>query len=372
MLHQADDTQRWVLYGATGFTGRLILARSLDLGLRPVVAGRSPDKVAELAQAHGLEHAAASVDDADALTRMLTGKSLVLNAAGPFGETAVPVMEACLRTGTRYADIGGDVSVLQKQLILAEAFRQAGITAVLAVGFDVVPSDYAAKWAAFMKGSEPVDEIQLGLSLPVSMSRGSLRALVDDLHRGTLILRQGVLQRVRPLAHTAVFDYGRGPAMSLANTWGDLLTTPLTTGIQNVAVYFEATPAVRQAARLSELLAWPAKWKGVRSLLKLLVRFLPEGPDDQLRASQQATIVAHSLRRGEVVRKARIHTGDPYQFTASSAAKAVGRLLAAPQLAGMHSPASVLGDDFLDGLPGVVIELALQDGVETGAGVNAG
>jgi hypothetical protein len=63
-------------------------------------------------------------------------------------------------------------------------------------------------------------------------------------------------------------------------------------------VYFEATPAVRQAARLSELLAWPAKWRGVRALLKRLVRFLPEGPDDQLRASQQATIVAHLLRRG--------------------------------------------------------------------------
>ena len=365
-------SQRWVLYGATGFTGRLILARALDLGLRPVVAGRSPAKVAELAQAHGLAHAAASLDDADALARMLAGKSLVLNAAGPFGETAVPVMEACLRTGTHYADIGGDVSVLQRQFTLTEAFRQAGITAVLAVGFDVVPTDYAAKWTALIQGSEPADELQLGLSLPVNMSRGSLRALVDDLHRGTLILRQGVLQRVRPLAHTAVFDYGRGPAMSLANTWGDLLTAPLTTGIQNVAVYFEATPAVRQAARLSELLAWPAKWRGLRSLLKRLVRFLPEGPDDRLRASQQATIVAHLLRRGEVVRKVRIHTGDPYQFTAFSAAKAVGRLLAAPQPAGMHSPASVLGDDFLDGLPGVVIEPALQDGVVTGAGVGAG
>ena len=79
-MSQTDDVLRWVLYGATGFTGRLILARALDLGLRPVVAGRSPAKVAELAQAHGLAHAAASVDDADALTGMLAGKSLVLNA----------------------------------------------------------------------------------------------------------------------------------------------------------------------------------------------------------------------------------------------------------------------------------------------------
>jgi short subunit dehydrogenase-like uncharacterized protein len=255
---QTDDVPRWVLYGATGFTGRLILARARA---RPAAdgGGTIARQGGRAAQAHGLAHVAASVDDADALTRMLAGKSLVLNAAGPFGETAIPVMEACLRTGTHYADIGGDVSVLQKQFTLADAFRQAGITAVLAVGFDVVPTDYAAKWTAPIQGREPADALQLGLSLPVSMSRGSLSALVDDLHRGTFILRQGVLQRVRPLAHTAVFDYGRGPAVSLANTWGDLLTAPLTTGIQNVAVYFEATPAVRQAARLSELLASLAK-----------------------------------------------------------------------------------------------------------------
>jgi len=357
-MNQIDDVQPWVLYGATGFTGRLILARALELGLRPVVAGRSPDKVAELAQSHGLERGAASVDDADTLTQMLSGRSLVLNAAGPFGETAVPVMEACLRTGACYVDIGGDVSVLQKQFKLADAFKQNGIAAVLAVGFDVVPTDYAAKWVAFDQGApvDGADEIQLGLSLPVSMSRGSTRAMIDDLHEGTLILRQGVLQRVRPLAHTAIFDYGQGPAVSLANTWGDLLTAPLTTGIQNVAEYFEATPAVRQAARLSELLAGPAKWKGVRSFLKRLVRFLPEGPDDPLRASQQATIVAHLLRHGEVIRKIRIRTGDPYQFTAASAAKAVQRLLAAQELAGIQSPASALGDDFLSGLPGVLIE----------------
>jgi short subunit dehydrogenase-like uncharacterized protein len=353
-----DDARHWVLYGATGFTGRLILARALDLGLRPVIAGRSPDKVAELAREHGLEHVAARVHDAGALTRMLRGRSLVLNAAGPFGETAVPMMEACLSTGTRYVDIGGDVSVLQKQLALAEPFRQKGIAAVLAVGFDVVPTDYAARWMALDRGRliTGADEIQLGLSLPMSMSRGSLKATVDELHQGTLILRNGVLERVRPLHHTAFFDYGNGPIMSLANTWGDLLTAPLTTGIRNVAIYFEGTPEVRQAARLSELLGGLARWKAVRSILKRLVHLLPEGPDDRARTSRQATIVAHLLCRGEVIRRTCIRTGDPYEFTAASAASAVQRLIAARDIVGVQTPASVLGDDFLCGLPGVSTE----------------
>jgi len=350
--------QRWVLYGAYGFTGRLILDYAIALGLRPVVAGRSPEKLAETARAHGLEHVAASVDDADALTRMLGGARLVLNAAGPFGATAVPLMHACLKTGTRYVDIGGDVSVLEKQLELAEAFERARIAAVLAVGFDVVPTDYAAKWVAFDDGKlvDGAEEIRLGLSLPLSMSRGSARAFVDEVHQGTLITRDGALRRVRPLAHTSMFDYGSGPSVSLANTWGDLLTAPLTTGIQNVSVYFEATSAVRQAARLSELIAGPARWAWARALLKWLVRFQTEGPDEQLRTSQHTTVVAHLLSRGEVIRTIRLRTGDPYEFTGASAAKAVQRLLAAHDVVGLRTPASVLGDDFLAGLPGVSIE----------------
>ena len=357
-MHESNDAHRWVLYGAYGFTGRLILDQALALGLRPVVAGRSADKIGEMARTHGLEQCVASMDDADALTQMLRGARLVLNAAGPMGETAVPLMQACLSAGSRYVDIGGDVSVLRKQLELAGAFQQARIAAVLAVGFDVVPTDYAAKWVAFDEGKLVVgaDEIRLGLSLPLSMSRGSARAFVDEVHQGTLVLRNGTLERVRPRTHIWVFDYGNGPVVSLANTWGDLLTTPLTTGLQNVSVYFEATSSVRQAARLSELIAGPARWAWARSLLKWLVGLQAEGPDEELRISQHATVVAHLLGHGEVIRRIRIRTGDPYEFTGACAAKAVQRLLDVPDLVGIRTPASILGDDFLDGLPGVSIE----------------
>ena len=191
-MHESNDAHRWVLDGAYGFTAAGFRIEALALGLRPVVAGRSADKIGEMARTHGLEQCVASMDDADALTQMLRGARLVLNAAGPMGETAVPLMQSCLSAGARYVDIGGDVSVLRKQLELAGAFQQARIAAVLAVGFDVVPTDYAAKWVAFDEGKLVVgaDEIRLGLSLPLSMSRGSARAFVDEVHQGTLVLRK--------------------------------------------------------------------------------------------------------------------------------------------------------------------------------------
>lgn len=352
------DARRWVLYGACGFTGRLILARALELGLRPVVAGRTATANAELAGAHGLEHLTARVDDAGALVKMLGEAKLVLNAAGPFGKTAGPLMESCLKTGTCYVDIGGDVSVLRQQLEFAEAFTRAGIAAVLAVGFDVVPTDYAAKWVASGGGEPPTggDEIRLGLSLPLSMSRGSAKAMIDEIAQGTLVLKGGVLEPVGLSERYSVFDYGRGPRMSLASTWGDLLTAPLTTGIGNVSVYFEATPEVRRAARVSRWLAGPARWEWFRTVLRTLVRLQAEGPAEELRRAQHATIVAHLLRGGKVVRRVRVRTGDPYEFTGAAAAKAVQRLLEAEDLVGIRTPASVLGDDFLVGIPGVSIE----------------
>ncbi len=357
MNHENSDA-RWVLYGAYGFTGRMILDHALALGLRPVIAGRSHEKIAALAQRHGLQQCEASVDDAGALERMLYGMRLVLNAAGPFGQTAIPIMRACIKTRTRYVDIGGDVSVLRQQFQLSEAFAREGVGAVLAVGFDVVPTDFAAKWAARDQGNAVAgaDELRLGLSLPVSMSRGSTKAVIDELHHGTLVLRDGVLQRVRPRDHRSLFDYGQGPSESIANTWGDLLTAPRTTGIRNVTVYFEATPAVRRAALYSQLLSRPARLQAVRSFLKVIARLLPEGPAEPLRTSRQATVVAHLLRKGRVIRKVRIRTGDAYEFTAASAAKAVLRVLDMEHLSGIETPARALGDDFLEKLPGVSVE----------------
>lgn len=348
-----DIGKEWVLYGATGFTGRLIVESALALGLRPLVAGRDESALRKLSEPHGLAFARAAVDDPYGLDRAFAGRALVLNAAGPFGATAGPVMSACLRTGTHYLDIGGDISVLQPQLRRDEEFRAAGLMALLAVGFDVVPSDFAASYAA---DAADADQIHIGISCALSLSKGSSKASIDELPGGELILLQSRLCKTDSSTRYATFDFGAGPKECIAMTWGDLLTVPLSTGVDSVRVYFEATPEIRRAAALGRLLAPVARFALFRKLLVALIDLGGEaGPTAATRAANSATVVAHALRTGRVVGRCTVRTPDPYDFTAQAAAAAVRCVLQGSVRPGCWPPSAVLPRDFLSTLQGVQV-----------------
>src|SRR5436309_8881291 len=102
------SNDRWMLYGATGETGQKIIDEALRRGHRPVLAGRSATKVRPLAEQHGLDWIAASVDDAAALRAAVGTVGLLLNAAGPFAATSPALMASSLQAGANYLDIANE------------------------------------------------------------------------------------------------------------------------------------------------------------------------------------------------------------------------------------------------------------------------
>ncbi|MEL6616026.1 MAG: NAD(P)H-binding protein, partial [Bacteroidota bacterium] len=92
----------FLLYGATGYTGRLIADLAVARGHRPVLGGRTEATLRPLAERLGLDPVVVSLDDARGLDRALEGVDAVLHAAGPFAQTSAPMVDACLRTGTPY------------------------------------------------------------------------------------------------------------------------------------------------------------------------------------------------------------------------------------------------------------------------------
>src|SRR5688572_19958564 len=104
----------FLLYGATGFTGRLVARRALEAGLKPTLAGRSASPLKALAAELQLPHSVFALEDARAMDAAIAAAPLVLNCAGPFTITGRPVVEACLRTRRHYVDITGEVALMEE------------------------------------------------------------------------------------------------------------------------------------------------------------------------------------------------------------------------------------------------------------------
>jgi short subunit dehydrogenase-like uncharacterized protein len=138
------QTGQFLIYGATGFTGKLTARTATEKGLRPILAGRNEAKLKAIAQPLGLQYRVFDLSDAAAIDAALGQVDAVLHIAGPFSATSKPMADACLRTGTHYLDITGEIDVFEALAQRDEEARKAGIMLLPGAGFDVVPSDCLA------------------------------------------------------------------------------------------------------------------------------------------------------------------------------------------------------------------------------------
>jgi short subunit dehydrogenase-like uncharacterized protein len=106
-MDSAMSEKKWLLYGANGYTGRLIADHAVARGMRPTLAGRNADSVQSLAQRLGLESSVFSLDEPREVSKHVEGFAAVLHAAGPFSATSRPMLEACLEHRAHYLDITG-------------------------------------------------------------------------------------------------------------------------------------------------------------------------------------------------------------------------------------------------------------------------
>ena len=114
----------WMIYGANGYTGELIAREAKAQGLNPIIAGRTLNKIKSLAEELGFSSRVFDLLDQQALTEQLSDVQLVLNCAGPFSATSLPMIKACIQSGTHYIDITGEISVFEyahSQNLQAEA-----------------------------------------------------------------------------------------------------------------------------------------------------------------------------------------------------------------------------------------------------------
>ncbi len=121
------------VYGATGHTGRFVVAELVRRGWNPVVAGRDAIRLAAFEE---IGQHVASVDDPASLDRALAGSAAVINCAGPFARTAAPIIEAALRARIPYLDVAAEIEAnLDSFASYDERARDAGIAVIPAMAF---------------------------------------------------------------------------------------------------------------------------------------------------------------------------------------------------------------------------------------------
>jgi short subunit dehydrogenase-like uncharacterized protein len=343
-----------LIYGATGYIGGLTARAALTRGLRPVLAGRSAERLAQLGEELGLEHRLTELVDAATLDRCLNGVRVLLNAAGPFSSTWLPLVDACLRCQVHYLDLTGEVVVFEGIRSRSAEARRRGIVLLPGVGFDVVPSDcLAAHVATQLPGARSLRIAVSGLEL---VSRGSARTLVEQLGRPPLVRRGGHLATIPAGSLERDFDFGSGPSASVAVSWGDLATAFVTTGIANIETYFEATPAVRAAVGTTRFLGPMLAFPPWQAMLTTFTSWLPSGPDAAERAPRAAVIVAEASHPSGRVVCSRLHTPEAYTLSAQTAAALAAEVAAGNSEPGFQTPARLYGADYILRFPGVTRE----------------
>jgi short subunit dehydrogenase-like uncharacterized protein len=341
---------RWLLYGATGYTGELIARAAVSRGLSPILAGRTTERVARLAGELGLEARAFPVKDTNALVDGMREVGLVLNCAGPFSATAAQMLQGCFAMHAHYLDITGEIDVFERAQSHAETARRVRVVVCPGVGFDVVPTDCLA---AKLKQTLPdATHLALGFDGGGIPSRGTAKTMVEALASGGRVRADGRLMSVPLAFRTREIDFGAGIKKAVTIPWGDVSTAAWTTGIENIETYIPSSP--HGIARLRRLERWrgvlatrPAQW-----WLKQAVGRAPPGPSAGVRAATRTYVWGEVRNSAGSVRTARVATANGYTLTIEAALAIVRSVLDAPPAPGYYTPSQIMGAEFVSKLPG--------------------
>jgi short subunit dehydrogenase-like uncharacterized protein len=340
----------WMIYGANGYTGELIAREAAQRGLKPVLAGRSAEKIGSLATSLGLQQRCFDLGDAAALREGISGMALVLHCAGPFSATARPMIEACIGTGAHYLDITGEIEVFELAHEFDDRARAAGVVLCPGVGFDVVPTDCLA--VALKDALPDATRLALGFDSRGGMSPGTARTSVEGLARGGCVRRAGQLARV-PLAwRTRRIDFGEGEKLAMTIPWGDVSTAFHSTGIPDIEVYLPASPKL--VARLKRM-NWVRPVLGlgpVQAWLKRKVDRTVRGPAADQRARSPTFVWGEAANAARRVVTGRIKVANGYDVTVQASLGIVSRLLEQAGLGGHLTPSHLMGREYIEQLPG--------------------
>ncbi len=301
------SNQTVAVFGAYGHTGRFVVSELRKRGLTPILSGRDSDKLNALGDAHPeLAVRVASIDDPASLDRAISGAAAVINCAGPFLDTATPVIEAALRARIHYLDVTAEQPAARAAFErFADAGRDAGVVIVPAMAFygglgDLLATAAMGDWTA-------ADEICIAVALDSWQPTLGTRLTGKRNTARRFVFSNNKLELIADPPPTATWDFP--PPFGTQ----DVVSLPLT-----------ETITISSHLQTSEIRAY-------MNLAPLADLRNPETPEptaaDESGRSAQIFLMDVIVRRGSEKRRATARGRDIYAITAPIIVEATTRIL---------------------------------------------
>ncbi|AMU04683.1 MULTISPECIES: trans-acting enoyl reductase family protein [Burkholderia] len=342
-----------VIYGASGYTGRLIAEYLRDSRVPFVAAGRSRARVEEAMRAvPGIEDARYEIveveHDVESLTKLFQGRRVVCNTVGPFTRKGPIVIEAALRAGIHYLDTTGEQAYMldAKEQFGAE-FAKAGLVLVPSLAYMYAVSEISARFCLETEGVDSLDMFAYGVAVPTQASTQSIFDIVRN--------------KARYLADHELVEYRGVEVRDIQLPGGSVLKATHWGGTAN-PVWFHDDPRVRNCKmavalsnqdiykRVMELeraykvqLQWIPDEQLIPLLDKLAANMTPSMPPRESRNVHRSIDWCHG-RGNNVASSCTIYGTGGYLMTGVLQAYCAMRLIrGTPHVTGFRSPSEVFG-----------------------------
>lgn len=336
---------KYLIYGAYGYTGKLITKLAVEKGHDVLIAGRDAEKTEAIAKQFDLPFHVYTLEDKQSLDASLSEVQAVLHCAGPYSKTALPMMDACIRCGVHYLDITGELEIFELAASKSEAAKKAGIVIMPGVGFDVVPTDCLA---AYLKSKMPdATHLEMGFKGVSKMSRGTALTMAENIHKGGMIREDGLIKSVHAAYKTREVDINGKPQTFVSIPWGDVSTSFHSTGIPNIVLYTGVHPKQVSTMRTLYKLRGIFKLGFIQRLIQNKIKKSVVGPDEHLLNEGRSYIWGEVSNEAGEKCFARLETMEGYKLTSITATSAMEKLLSGHVYAGFKTPSLAFGADFV-------------------------
>ena len=329
---------RIVLFGATGYTGRLTAERLLALGERPLLAGRSEEKLASLAAELGaLEWQRADVFRRNSVFDLVDDGDVLVSTVGPFVKWGEPAVAAAIAARGTYIDSTGEPDFIRR------VFEQWGVSAarggarlMTAMGYDFVPGALAGALALEQAGEAAV-RVDVGYYAlgggPDALSEGTKASMVGATLNDGFAFRDGRVQVARPAERVRTFRVKGRTRDAISIGGAEHFTLPAAyPRLREVNVYLGWFPGLARPIQAASLVGSAmTRVPGVRGALQMAgerLVGLTGSPEAGTTPGVTSWIAAEAYdASGLPLAEVHLSGEDAYAFTASFLAWAAKRAL---------------------------------------------